>query len=148
MKLFLITGFGSGYSPVAPGTAGSLVACLLVACLPTSSFLGTCLALIVGSTLLCGLLGSFSKRVFKRDDPGAFVLDEFAGVFVTVLHPDKPSILGLLLAFALFRVFDIVKPFPVRQAESLPSGWGIVADDLVAGVFANVVLLGFRLWVL
>ncbi len=147
-KLSLITGFFSGYSPIAPGTAGTAAACVLVYFLPTESFLAWTIGLVIASTLISGFLGGFSYRVFGRKDPGHFTLDEFAGLFVTVLHPDKPDLLILVLAFFIFRVFDIVKPVPARNAESLPGGWGIVTDDLIAGIYANVLLLGLRLWVL
>jgi len=148
LGLFTVTGAFSGMSPFAPGTAGSAAACVVVFFLPREGFLLTVAVLIVVCTVLSGLLGRFAEKALGRSDPGPFVLDEFAGLFVTVLHPASPDLVTLILAFLVFRVFDIVKPTPARQAERLPGGWGIVADDLVAGAYANLVLLALRTWVL
>jgi phosphatidylglycerophosphatase A len=78
-------------------------------------------------------------RIMGRDDPGFIVIDEVCGQMIA-LFLVSPSLLNLALSFALFRFFDIIKPFPVRNAEGFPGGWGIMADDVVAGVFAALVL--------
>ncbi len=88
-----------------------------------------------------------AERFFDRIDPGEVVIDEVVGQIITFLaRPDAPG-KYLLAGFILFRIFDVVKPFPVRRAERLPGGWGIMLDDVVAGVYslAALSLFGLRL---
>jgi phosphatidylglycerophosphatase A len=73
-------------------------------------------------------------------DPGYIVIDEMAGMFVTMAG-HKATILNILIGFVLFRVFDIIKPYPIKKIEGLGKGYGIVADDILAGIFANLVLV-------
>jgi phosphatidylglycerophosphatase A len=80
-----------------------------------------------------------AARVIGLKDPGSIVVDEAAGLFVTLLFL-RPGPVTVSLAFVLFRLMDIVKPPPARRAEGLPGGWGIVVDDLIAGLYANVAL--------
>lgn len=85
----------------------------------------------------------------KKDaggDPGWFVLDETAGVWIATIPLAQPTWAGVGLAFLLFRVFDIWKPPPVRTLERVGGGWGIVLDDLVAGVYALLLLLVWETW--
>lgn len=134
----MATAGGVGYSPVAPGTAGSLLALLILWALPFSP-LGLALALlaVVG---VGGWAAGRAERVLGSKDPGPVVIDEIAGMFLSVLS--LPRSLGLLLAaFLLFRFFDIVKPFPIRQSQKLAGGLGVMLDDLIAGMYT----LGF-LW--
>jgi phosphatidylglycerophosphatase A len=88
-------------------------------------------------------LGRWAVEFFHSEDPKPFVLDEVAGQWLALIAIPFHSTGGLFLAvttqFFLFRFFDIVKPPPARQAESLPFGWGVVTDDLAAGVYANIV---------
>ena len=144
-------GFGSGLSPVAPGTAGSLVAVclyyLVAVLLPGWALYLLVAAIVVGFPLgvwATGLLCTESEH-----DPGAAVWDEFVGMWVTcVLLP--PTALWLTLAFFAFRFFDIVKPWPANALERLPGGLGIMADDVAAGVYGAVLLyavyLGWKYW--
>jgi phosphatidylglycerophosphatase A len=139
LALFVATGLGSGYSPVAPGTAGSVVGVLLF--LPLA---GLAWPAQLAATAALAVLGTFAaSRVAKRvgrEDPGLVVVDEVAGQWVTLLAlPLTP--LSALVGFLLFRAMDIVKPWPARELERLPGGLGIVADDLAAGVYAH---LGLR----
>ena len=132
------TGFGSGYSPLAPGTAGSAVGLLLY--WPLSA-LGVPVA--VAATALVSLLGVWAAtrvaRQVGREDPGLVVVDEIVGQWVSLLFlPWTPGV--AILGFFAFRAMDIVKPWPARQLEHLPGGWGIMADDLMAGVYANLLL--------
>ena len=77
--------------------------------------------------------------MYQRRDPGLVVIDEVAGMLLTLLAvPVGP--VGIVIGFLAFRLFDIVKPFPARQAEALPRGWGVMADDIVAGIYAQVAL--------
>jgi phosphatidylglycerophosphatase A len=139
------TGFGSGYSPVAPGTAGSLVGLLLFVPLAR---LGWPLQLTaVAFVALIGALagGRLASRL-GVEDPGLVVVDEVAGQWITLVGlPFTP--VTAAAGFLLFRVMDIVKPWPARDLERLPGGWGIMADDVAAGVYAQLVLrIGLALW--
>lgn len=142
---WVASGFGAGLSPWAPGTAGTLVAVPLVWVLrelPLSAW--------VAIAALGFFVGVFvSTRVVARlqlKDPGVIVWDEVIGFMITMLWvPVTP--LSLALGFVLFRVFDIVKPPPAGQLERLPHGWGVMADDAMAGVYAGLVLWGV-LWLL
>src|SRR5262245_8250975 len=134
----IATGLGSGYSPVAPGTAGSAVGLLLF--WPMRHLPGT---VLVGLVLLVSAAGvAAGTRVARRvglEDPGLVVVDEVAGMWVTLLFlPVTPLLAGL--GFFAFRAMDIFKPWPARNLEHLPRGWGIMADDLMAGVYANLLL--------
>lgn len=138
LALLTATGLGSGYSPVAPGTAGSIVGVLLflpLAGLDWRAQLGAIAAVTLAGTLAASRVAA---RLGKKD-PGLVVVDEVAGQWVALLAlPFTP--LTAALGFLLFRVMDIVKPWPARDLERLPGGLGIVADDLAAGVYANLAL--------
>ena len=137
--LFLAFGFGSGLSPVAPGTAGTLVAVPLVAL--AASFGTPVLVAVTVLSIVFGiwLCGEAARRLETHDHPG-IVWDEFAGLFVTfVALPAGPR--HLLLGFVFFRFFDIVKPWPIRELDhSIPGGLGIMLDDILAGIFAALSL--------
>lgn len=144
---FFATGFYSGYSRRAPGTAGTVVAAVLGWVLFSQiSFLQSLQGQLglVGVITCIGLLSirvlrlSGSER-FGIEDPQMVVIDEFAGYFVTLLG-HSTSLTNLILAFVFFRIFDILKPPPVSTAETLPGEYGVMADDLLAGVYANLVL--------
>jgi phosphatidylglycerophosphatase A len=132
------TGLGSGYSPLAPGTAGSIVGLLLF--LPLAGFSWPAqLAATAALTLVGVLAAGRVARSVGRKDPGLVVVDEVAGQWVTFLAlPFTPLI--ALAGFLLFRVMDIVKPWPARDLERLPGGWGIMADDVAAGIYAHLLL--------
>lgn len=148
--VFISTGFGIGYIRKAPGTFGTLLAAgLFWLLLPTLKLANSFeyLAWIVGVLFLCFIgvwITSKAEKVMRHDDP-RIVLDEICGYFVSMsflpLDIDRPWIL-LLYAFVLFRVFDIAKPFPINKIQVLPRGWGIMADDVLAGVFTNLLLQG------
>ena len=149
MRKFIVTAGYLGLWPIAPGTAGSLlgvVLYLLATRTPCPE------ALNVGFLLLfCGLsiwLCPWAEEHYGKKDPSPFVIDEVAGYFVAVLFlPAAPIALKAGAAFVLARFFDVVKPPPCRWLERLPSGWGILLDDLAASVYANVVLqVGLRWW--
>ena len=139
------TAFGSGYSPVAPGTAGSLVGLALFVPLAGRS-LPVQLAAVAIVTVVGALAGGRVAKILGLEDPGLVVVDEVAGQWVTLLAlPFTPVI--AVAGFLLFRVMDIVKPWPARDLENLPGGWGIMADDLAAGVYAHLVLrVGLAIW--
>lgn len=155
MRKWIITLGGAGLMPFAPGTWGSLVAAiwlylLLWAVGPAAWALVSILGILFFSVLAVAL-GRWGVEHFGRKDPGPFVLDEAAGIFLTALllppSTGRKLALSVLLVFATFRVFDIVKLAPARQLEKLPEGWGILFDDLAAAVYANLVCqLVVRLW--
>jgi phosphatidylglycerophosphatase A len=132
------TGLGSGYSPLAPGTAGSAVGLLLF--WPMRGLSPLALALAIALVSAAGVAAA--SRVARRagqEDPGRVVVDEVAGMWVTLwLLPATPLLAAL--GFVAFRVMDVWKPWPARDLERLPGGWGIMADDLMAGVYANLLL--------
>jgi phosphatidylglycerophosphatase A len=142
LAYWIATWFGCGLSPVAPGTVGAAGG-LLVAWLAGGSgrrATETIVALTL-ATLAPGIWAAGrAARDRKAKDPGFVVVDEVLGVWVALLGATAHNGMSWLGAFVLFRVFDIWKPPPVRQLERLPGGWGIVADDLAAGLWAAVLL--------
>jgi len=160
IRTVLITGLGTGYVPIAPGTWGSAAAAGLCAVvLVASGGSAVALSLAAGAIALlasvgCVLLGLFTERRFGQKDPSQCTLDEWAGQGIALIAlPVGPSLpewtTVIAVAFFAFRLFDIVKAPPARYLEKLPHGWGIVIDDLVAGVYANVAAqLLLRLWLL
>ena len=137
--LLFVTGFGSGLAPRAPGTAGSLLA--LVLFIPLSLLPAWAYAVIVAVTLGAGIV--VSSRVAEElgiKDPSLIVIDEFVGLWIALfLLPN--GWFWALAGFALFRFFDILKPWPISLCdEQLGGGLGIMMDDVVAGLFAFFVL--------
>jgi phosphatidylglycerophosphatase A len=134
----IATGLGSGYSPVAPGTAGSAVGLLLywpLARLPIAAQV----AITVGVLFAGVAAASHLARRLGIEDPGVVVIDEVVGMWVTLLFlPLTP--LTAAVGFVAFRVMDVFKPYPARQLENLHGGWGIMADDLMAGIYANLLV--------
>jgi phosphatidylglycerophosphatase A len=137
------TAFGSGHSPFAPGTAGSAVGLLLfwpMAGLPWAWPLGASAVLFVMGSLAAGRVA----HLVGLKDPGIVVVDEVVGQWVTLTAlPFTP--LTAVLGFLLFRAMDILKPWPARDLERVPGGWGIMADDVAAGVYAHLLLRVFLL---
>ncbi len=133
--------FGAGYSPVASGTAGSLVTAVAIWLLPLT-LLRTAVALAV-VTLLGIWAGGRVERVLGRKDPGVIVIDEVAGMLLSVIGLPR-SLPVLITAFLLFRLFDIWKPFPARESQALTGGMGVMVDDLIAGLYTLVLIMGAR----
>ncbi len=146
IRLLLATAGGAGLSPWAPGTAGSVVAMLLIALFPGDERypLAAGFAALAASGA-CIALGPWAERFFGRKDPEAFVLDEVAGMLLACLAPVRPPLHWCVVAFVLFRVFDVRKPFGIARLQRLRSGWGILVDDLAAGLAALVVTTIARL---
>ena len=136
--LVIATTFGAGYAPIAPGTAGSAVGLLLWLALPNVLWLQ--ITAIVVATVAGCWAGTVAEEHFGREDPGQVVIDEVAGMMLTVLLNPLTGPVWILVAFLLFRAADIVKPYPANRLEALPGGIGIMADDLMAGVYANLAL--------
>ena len=137
--LILATGFGVGYSPIAPGTLGTLIT------IPFYYFLSTIPSPIYEITLIgfffLSVWISENAEIFfgKKDDP-RIVIDEIMGFFITMLWLPK-TIFSVIAGFFLFRFFDILKPFPIRSLEKRwRGGYGVVSDDVLAGIYSNIIL--------
>ncbi len=141
--LLLASGFGTGFSPVVPGTMGTLLAipfCFFLSFIPFPIYELTIVAFFF---LSCWISESAQNYWGKKDDR-RIVIDEIMGFFVTMMW--VPRTTGFfVMAFFLFRFFDIIKPPPLRRLERLNGGFGVVLDDVGAGVYANVVLQVIRL---
>lgn len=146
------TFFGAGLGKPGPGTWGSVAALLLWAAfadLEHPSAWVLFLALIAGIFLSIALgvpAATIAARESGRHDPGFVVIDEVAGQWIALLGSPVDWRHGLI-ALILFRLFDITKPFPARQLERLPDGWGIVFDDVAAGLYALGVASLLRIWI-
>src|SRR5947208_7827891 len=137
LGLAIATVFGVGYAPIAPGTFGSAAGLLVWWLLPASPVVQ---AIAIVAIFAAGSwAGSVAERHFGRSDPGQVVVDEVMGMLITLfLNPVGWA--GALVGFLLFRVADIVKPFPANRLERLPGGVGVMADDGMAAVYANLAL--------
>ena len=154
MKKMLTSCFGLGLLPVAPGTWGSIPPAIVFALLcqfgaPPLSISILMAILVVAGAIVCVKLAPEAIAAAGKRDPREVVADEFAGQAVTFLTIPLivPTELGAArmwviagIGFLLFRIFDIAKPWPIRKLEELPQGWGVLADDLLAGVFGAVLL--------
>jgi phosphatidylglycerophosphatase A len=137
---FLASFFGIGFMPRMPGTWGSVAAFGLYLLLPGSLFIGTAMFYTLPVFLVFCLLSVFvsSKAELKLGhDSGHIVIDEVCGYFIAVMFLPKTLLVGVY-ALVLFRVFDIAKPLLISRSQKLPKGWGVVADDLLAGLVANI----------
>lgn len=142
----IASGFGTGFSPYAPGTAGAALAAIVWIILsfyvsPIHLFLIT-LALIIIFTVL----GIWSANVLEPvwgKDPSRIVVDEMVGVWIPLLAANS-NIYYALLAFVLFRLFDIFKPLGIKKMENLKGGLGVMMDDILAGVYSLLILLILR----
>jgi len=139
--LALSTFFGAGLCPVAPGTLGTLASVPVVLCLYNFGVLYRALILVFITAIAIRTSGK-TQDLMGQDDPSEVVIDEAAGFLLTMIFLPF-SWLNLGLGFILFRFFDIVKPFPIKRAEGLSGGIGIVMDDLIAGIYA---LAGVRIF--
>jgi phosphatidylglycerophosphatase A len=129
--------FYLGYVPVFPGTLASFVAASIVLLLKPLPGL---FYLLTGITLLVGfLVAGNTEKAVGRKDPPCVVIDEAAGMFVSLLGL-PPTLYIVVCAFVLFRIFDIVKPFPLKDIQKLNGSAGIMGDDLMAGVYTNIIL--------
>jgi len=152
----LATGFGAGFAPIAPGTLGAIEGVALfvaftalsirLSLLPASSFV--MLALINIALFAVGVWASNRTcEISGVKDPGLIVIDEVSGQLIALTPlAVSSSVPGVIAAFVLFRLFDIVKPYPIRKLEALPSGWGVMSDDALAGVYAGVIVALAALW--
>ena len=146
LATLISTWFGCGRSPVAPGTVGSAAAIAMaiaierLTSLPPIGFGVLALLLLAPAIWAAGV----SARAAKLEDPQFVVVDEVIGQWIALAGASALNWKSYLAAFALFRLFDVWKPPPVRQLERLPGGIGINADDVMAGIYAALVLFGAR----
>jgi phosphatidylglycerophosphatase A len=142
----IASGFGSGFFPVAPGTAGSVVGAVLATGLlfvsPWALLVGTAAASVGGVFAVQAAtgLGLWSAGKADEDDPGWVVIDEIAGQCCAMLLLPRPSWAGVALAFTLFRLFDICKPGPIGWADRQGGAFGIMFDDILAGIAAALLV--------
>ncbi len=146
------TFFGAGYGKPGPGTWGSVAAVLLWAAFayledPTPTALLLALAVSIAVALLLGVpAATIVESESGITDPGFVVIDEVIGQWIALLGSPADWRHGLI-ALVLFRIFDITKPFPIRRFEQLPGGWGIIFDDVAAGLYALGVASLVRIWI-
>jgi phosphatidylglycerophosphatase A len=141
----IATFFGAGYMPVAPGTLASLLTALIVYFTPLSTVPFLWMVLATAVIYAIGVpAAAASERYFQKEDPRHCVIDEVAGQMVSLWLLPRQAVF-YIAAFLAFRFFDILKPFPVNKSESLPGGFGIMTDDILAGFYALAVLQLARL---
>jgi phosphatidylglycerophosphatase A len=138
LAVLIATVGGTGYAPVAPGTAGSAVAAALLWLIPFSP---RALVVFFVVVTFAGLwAANRAERLLGDKDPGAIVVDEVAGLTLALLTLPR-TLPVIVAAFVLFRAFDILKPYPADAVQRLPGGAGVMLDDLVAGLYALVALI-------
>jgi phosphatidylglycerophosphatase A len=146
--MLLATGLGAGAAPRGPGTVGSLWGPPLAWTMQESGLTGWTWGLVAVAIILLGVpICARAAEILNRKDPGSVVYDEIAA-FTLVFAVAPVDAVTAVLGFVFFRVFDIWKPWPVRRLELLPRGWGIMADDLVAGAYAAAALGAAWHWLL
>jgi len=139
LAVFIATVGYCGYFPFAPGTVGSAAGLLVYLLVWWTQSPVLEVSLIVGLFLAGVWAGTTAERYFGGIDPGPIVLDEVVGMLITLLFIPV-GISGALAGFVLFRIFDVIKPFPAGRLESLHGGLGVMADDAMAAVYANISL--------
>jgi phosphatidylglycerophosphatase A len=139
LAVFIATFGYVGFFPIAPGTAGSLAALVLYALVRWAGTPAVELVTIVAVFAIGIWAATGTERALARKDPGPVVIDEVLGMLITLAFlPLSPW--GIVAGFLIFRLFDVIKPFPAGRLEHLPGGLGIMADDAMAGVYAHLVL--------
>lgn len=137
--IFLATGFYIGKLPFAPGTFGSLIGLPLSFTLAGIS-LGPAILFTLIFTLFATYIADAAEKLLKQKDPGCIVIDEIAGMVVALIGLPF-NLITVVIGFIIFRILDISKPFPIRNLDKrISGGLGVVADDLVAGLIANLLL--------
>ncbi len=133
--IFISSGALIGFLPPCPGTFASLEALIIFWFLKKLSWFYQ-LLIILGVSILGIISSDFVSKLLKIKDPDIVVIDELAGMWIALYG--KNTFLEFILAFFVFRVIDIKKPYPLKKIENLPHGWGIMADDIIAGIFTNL----------
>ncbi|MBE6302085.1 MAG: phosphatidylglycerophosphatase A [Parabacteroides distasonis] len=147
IHIIITTGFGSGFSPIAPGTAGALLATFIwyLISLYTSPFYlnGITLCLILFFTIT-GIHSTNKVEQIWGEDPSKVVVDEMVGVWIALLAVPHAHIGYAIAAFTLFRMFDIFKPLGIRKMEELKGGLGVMMDDILAGIYSFILLISAK----
>lgn len=146
LAVFLATVGYSGYFPIAPGTVGSAAGLIVYALVWWTQSPVLEVGLIVGLFAVGVWAGTVAERYFGGIDPGPIVLDEVVGMLITLAFIPV-GLSGALAGFVLFRIFDVIKPFPAGRFERLHGGLGVMADDAMAAVYANL-SLRLAIWML
>ena len=146
MWKLIVSGFGMGFSPIAPGTMGAIgalvPAILILNYLSSPYLIIACLSVIF--TIL-GIIGCDKLRYQWGKDPSRIVVDEMVGMWISLMWIGRGWI-PLFAAFILFRFFDIKKPLGIHKSEQLPGGLGVMADDILAGIYTNLIMqIAFRI---
>ena len=145
LSLFVVTGFGIGLLPIAPGTFGSMLGIILFLALAHLYLPIFWLCLIILLLYFFSYLAVQSAlKIIKRSDPGEIVIDEVLGMMLVMMTiPPDPK--WAFLAFILFRMFDIIKPWPINQVDSqLKNALGVMLDDFIAALYAGIIILVIR----
>ncbi|MEM6964943.1 MAG: phosphatidylglycerophosphatase A [Bacteroidota bacterium] len=139
----IATTFGAGYAPVAPGTAGALVGIVLLGAIkyffPHLEYFSYELLLLIVIVTFLGVWSTDALESVWGKDPSRVVVDELVGVWIALLWIPI-TWQNLLAGFILFRFFDIAKPLYIRRLEKINGGWGVMLDDVLAGIYANIIL--------
>lgn len=146
----IATGFGSGYLPVAPGTAGAVLATIIwyiISLFASPLLLISATAVLIVLFTVLGIWSANKLEPVWGEDPSRVVVDEMVGVWIALLAAIPDKFYYPLAAFVLFRLFDIYKPLGIRKMESLKGGVGVMMDDILAGIYSFLLLLGLR-WVI
>ncbi len=148
LRVWLALGLGAGDSPIAPGTVGSLWGPILVWGLSAGGVESLWLLPVLVLLFLIGVpLCEAGSQYFGKKDPGAVVFDEIAAY--PLVHLLVPlSWTTVWIGFILFRIFDILKPWPIKKFERLPGGWGVMADDIIAALYAMLAMKLIALYIL
>jgi phosphatidylglycerophosphatase A len=140
LALFVCTFGGVGYSPVAPGTAGSAAGLVVYAALRLAGATPGVEALVIGIIIVAGVWsGTMAERHFGTTDPGPGVIDEVAGMLVTLYALPTGWVMAIG-GFFLFRALDVFKPYPAQRFERLHGGLGMMADDVMVAIYGNLLL--------
>ena len=145
LAVFIATVGYCGYFPIAPGTVGSAAGLLFYALVWWTGSPIVEVAMIAGLFAAGVWAGTTAERYFGGVDPGPIVMDEVVGMLITLAFIPGLGLTGMIAGFFLFRLFDVIKPYPAGRFEQLHGGLGVMADDAMAAVYANVCLRGL-LW--
>ena len=138
----LVTFFGSfaytGFFPIAPATVACFAYCVIYLFVPGGEWLAH--PIVVAATLVLSVPISFRMERIYGHDAGKIVIDEVVGMQVILVFAE-PTLIGVVIAFFVFRFFDIIKPPPVNKSQLMPGGWGVVMDDFLAGVYSRIAMI-------
>ncbi|MCX7611456.1 MAG: phosphatidylglycerophosphatase A [Ignavibacterium sp.] len=132
------SGLYTGYIPFASGTFGSLVALIIYLIIPKSEDIRALIFLIILFTIVGVIVSSKFEKIYGKD-PAECTIDEWVGTWISFINLPK-DLLWISISFFIWRFLDVVKPFPARHSEKLPSGFGIMADDIISGFYTFLIM--------